>query len=199
MRICPKCGNVLMEDAQFCTLCGAKLTAAEKPAAPQAEPVQNTNTAAPEVEIPEQAAPQGTPAGAAQPNYQQYQQPYTTPVYTADPADHTAEYEAKDISDNKVVAMLPYLMGAAGVVIASLVGAVNSPYTMFHVRQGLKFIVLDILAAIVTALLCWTVIVPIVGGIFIFVLFVVKIICFVQVCKGKAVEAPIIRSIGFLK
>ena len=46
------------------------------------------------------------------------QQPYMpnfAPSY-----DHTAEFDAKDISDNKVIAMLAYLLGLVGVVIALL-------------------------------------------------------------------------------
>ncbi|PWL53365.1 MAG: zinc ribbon domain-containing protein, partial [Lachnospiraceae bacterium] len=48
-------------------------------------------------------------------------------------------------------------------------------------------------------ILCWTVIVPIAAGIFYAVLWVVKIICFVSICKGEAKEPVIIRSFTFLK
>ena len=33
---------------------------------------------------------------------------------SADPFDHTAEFDPKDISDNKVIAMLCYLLGSIG-------------------------------------------------------------------------------------
>ena len=114
----------------------------------------------------------------------------------ADPTDHTAEFSAKDISDNKVFAMLPYLMSFIGVIIA-LLAAPASPYTMFHVRQGLKIAVVEILVAIVGS------IIPILGwialGICIIILLVVEIICFFRVCKGLAKEPPIISGLGFLK
>lgn len=122
--------------------------------------------------------------------------PSAAPVY--DPYDHTKEFEAKDISDNKVIAMLVYLLGIIGIFLA-LIAAKESPYTAFHVRQALKIKVTEILTAIVALLLCWTLIVPIAAAIFALVLLVIKIICFVQICTGKAVEAPIVRSIGFLK
>lgn len=123
------------------------------------------------------------------------QQAYA-PVY--DPYDHTSEFDAKDISDNKVISMLVYLMGAIGIVIALLASG-NSPYAAFHVRQALKFTVVSILMAIITAVLFWTFIVPIAAAVIYCILFVVKIICFFQICAGKAKEPAIIRDLGFLK
>jgi uncharacterized membrane protein len=134
----------------------------------------------------------------AQPQQQAYQAPAGgyAPVY--DPYDHTAEFDAKDISDNKVISMLVYLMGAIGILIA-LLAANNSPYTAFHVRQALKFTVVEILVSLCSVLLFWTFIVPIAAGIFAITLLVIKIICFFQICNGKAKEPAIIRSLNFLK
>lgn len=115
-----------------------------------------------------------------------------------DPTDHTAEFDAKDISDNKVISMLVYLMGVPGIIIA-LLAASTSKYAGFHVRQALKISVVEILLGILTALLFWTFIVPVVAGFMFFVLLVVKIICFCQVCAGKAKEPAIISSLTFLK
>lgn len=122
------------------------------------------------------------------------------PVMNAyvDPYDHTAEFDAQDVSNNKVYAMLLYLMGIIGIVIA-LLASRDSEYLKFHIRQVVKFEVTTILSGIVMAILCWTVIVPIVGAIWMAVLFVVQIICFFWVCAGKSKEPPILRSIGFLK
>ena len=127
------------------------------------------------------------------------QQPVYAPGYApVDPADHTAEFSAKDVSDNKVIAMLVYLLGAVGIIIALLVGN-ESPYAAFHVRQALKITVVNTLLTVATALLAWTVIVPIAAGILMFALAVVKFICFFQVCEGKAKEPVIIKSLNFLK
>ena len=115
-----------------------------------------------------------------------------------DPYDHTSEFDQKDISDNKVISMLVYLMGWIGIVIA-LLGSHSSPYVSFHVRQALKFCVVEMLMAICVALLFWTFIVPIAFAIMEIVLFVIKIICFLQICSGKAKEPAIIRSLKFLK
>lgn len=114
------------------------------------------------------------------------------------PYDHTREFDPKDISDNKVYAMISYLMGVIGVIIG-LLAAQSSPYVAFHVRQALKFSVLDTLLGIIALVFFWTFLIPILAGITYAVLFVVRIICFVQICQGKALEPAIIRSIGFLK
>lgn len=125
---------------------------------------------------------------------QQFQQPQA--VY--DPTDHTAEFSRQDISDNKVFAMLPYLMSFIGVIIA-LLAAPSSPYTMFHVRQGLKICVTEVLLGICAAVLAITFIVPIAAGICMIILLVIEIICFFRVCKGEAKEPPIIKNLNFLK
>ena len=112
-----------------------------------------------------------------------------------DPKDHTAEFDPKDISDNKVFAMAAYLMGIAGVII-TLLAAQKSNFAMFHARQSMKISMCEILCAIIL-------IVPILGWIAapicLIILFVVRIILFFQVCKGQAKDAPIIGNFGFLK
>lgn len=112
-----------------------------------------------------------------------------------DPYDHTAEFTAADISANKVVAMLPYLMGPIGIIIA-LLAASTSPYASFHVKQALKIQVCMILGVV----LC---IIPILGwiayAVFYIALVVVQIICFFSICSGKAKEPAIVKSFGFLR
>ncbi len=143
--------------------------------------------------------------------------PRPAPV-SDDPADHTAEFDPKDISDNKVFAMLPYLglLKMIGIVI-SLLAAPASPYTMFHVRQGLKIFVSQVLAGIcffVLAVIDWFLIVVVddwdftyaLAGISAIILFVVcvfflvvQIIGFCGVCGGRAKEPPVIRRFGIMK
>ena len=171
MKICPNCHTPVDDSAAFCTKCGSAVSA---------PPQQSTQPQVPSpVAFPEDVPPQA----------------YAAPV---NPYDHTAEYDPKDISDNKVIAMLVYLLGIVGVFIA-LLACGSSAYVSFHVRQSLKFTVVEILSLFVMIILAITIIVPIAGVIFYVVLFVCKIICFFQICQGKAVEPVIIRSFGFLK
>lgn len=170
MKICPNCKKEVDNDTVFCTGCGVKFPpVAEPQPTVQQEPVQQT------------------PPPVYQP---------VAPAY--DPFDHTAEFDAKDISDNKVISMLVYLMGPIGIVIA-LLAANNSAYAGFHVRQALKISVVEILASICTILTFWTVIVPFAYMILSVALLVIKIICFFQICSGKAKEPAIVRSLKFLK
>lgn len=124
--------------------------------------------------------------------YQQYQQP----VYN--PYDHTAEFEASDIAQNKLYAMVMYLLSVIGIVIA-LLGAKDSAYVQFHLRQNLKFLILEAVLALCAGLLAITIIVPIICAVCLVIVEVLKVIAFFQVCNGKAKEPAIIRSLGFLK
>lgn len=177
MKICPNCNAQLDDSAAFCTNCGTQFVA---------QPQQNYNNAQ---------------------SYQMPPQPNCTPQYN--PYDHTAEFDQQDISDNKVIAMLVYLMGAIGVIIA-LLASNSSKYVAFHLRQSLKFLVVEILmpiALIVAAVVC---IIPVLGWIVYglvviaacvayITFFVLKIICFFQICSGKAKEPAIIRNLNFLR
>ena len=112
--------------------------------------------------------------------------------------DHTDEFEPEDISRNKIMALAAYLLGPLGVIIALLAGK-DSPYADFHMRQGLKFVIVESILTILAMLLCWTLIVPAAAAVLMVILWVIKIITIISVCKGRAVEAAIIRSLGFLK
>lgn len=195
---CPKCGSEVPEGNAFCTKCGAAVNVNNNQQE-YSQPGDNQNQQA-------NAAFNGQPnfnaQGNPQMNNQGFQQNYAggMPPYGApyvDPKDHTAEFTPQDISDHKVFAMLPYLLGTIGIIIA-LLAAKDSNYIMFHVREALKITVCGVLVGIITLLLCWTVIVPIAGAVCAIILLVVKIICFFQVCSGKAKEAAIISSFGFL-
>lgn len=122
---------------------------------------------------------------------------YAAPAY--DPYDHTAEFTSKDISDNKVFAMAPYLLGIFGILIA-LLAAGNSPYVSFHIRQVIKFEVASFLMWVAAIIFFWLLFLPVIAAaIMSIVFFVIKIICFFQICSGKAKEPAVIRNLGFLK
>ncbi len=170
MKTCPKCNTQLADDAMFCTNCGASF--------------QNANPQ------PQQNAYQNN----AQQNYAQPVAPVVN-IY-----DHTAEFDVQDVHDNKIFAILCYIMGIVGVIVALLArNSVNSPYLSFHIKQALKISITTVLVGILTGALVWTCIVPIAGMVCIVILEVVSIICFFQTCSNKSVEAPIVRSLPFLK
>ena len=169
MKTCPKCNTQLSDDAMFCTNCGTSFQNANP------QPQQNANP--------------------------QPQQTYTQPVApVVNVYDHTAEFDVQDVHDNKIFAILCYIMGIIGVIVALLArSSVNSPYLSFHIKQALKISITTVLLGFISVLLCWTCIVPIAGWVCIVILEVVSIICFFQTCFNKSVEAPIVRSLPFLK
>ena len=176
MAFCPQCGTNVPDGTPNCPQCGAPIGVA-----PAFDPNQGQ---------------QQFQQFQQQPYQQPYQQGYGAyPVVAADPKDHTAEYDPDDISKNKVFAMAPYLLGTIGIIVA-LLAAQKSEFTMFHVRQALKITVVQVLLVICC-------IIPILGWIFAGVcsaiIFVLEIIMFFRVCKGKAIDVPIIGGLGFLK
>lgn len=168
MKVCSKCGNSCGDAAVFCNMCGAPLGDGAQPNQQQ-----------------------------GQQQYQQNQQAYQPP-YQASPTDHTAEFDAEDISQNKVIAMAPYMLSFIGIIIA-LLAANSSKYAAFHVRQALKIEILSMLVVICMVVLAWTIIAPILGMVAQLILLVVRVICFFSVCGGKAKEPPIVSAFGFFK
>ena len=222
VKFCPNCQYTVEDDsATFCPECGTTLQQKEnnipvgtvsikKDVPPKNSNIPDRNMPPQGSGIPNRNLPPQGSGVPPMPNTMPPQNPNIPPMSNGympfipntplmiDPYDHTAEFDPKDISDNKVIAMLVYLMGIVGVVIAALTGANNSPYVSFHIRQALKITVMETLTVICVALLCWTVLVPVAGGVFYLILVVVKIICFFGVCNNQAKEPPIIRSFKFL-
>ncbi len=114
-----------------------------------------------------------------------------------DPWDHTAEFDAADISENKVYALSAYLFSVLGIILCHVL-AKKSDYALFHAREALKLNIVIIVVYLLSMFFCWTCIIPAAGAILLVILAVVKIIAFIQVCKGQAKEPWLIRSIGAL-
>lgn len=152
-------------------------------------------------------------------NQQNFHQPHMgmkTPVFTPQiqknnggaQTDHTSEFRKKDIARNKIYAMLPYLMGVVGVVIA-LLAAKKSKYVQFHVRQALKLTITSVILAILAIPFLALGRIPIAGIMFLLVaaligivqagVWILKLIGFFQVCEGMAKEPAVVRSFQFLK
>ena len=172
MRVCPVCHSQVSDESYYCTMCGNRL-----PDDPQ--PVQSL------------------PQGASNPYQNPYQQPvYRQPIFN--PYDHTAEFDIQDVAQHKLYAMLMYLTGLVGILFA-LLGARESAYVQFHLRQNLKFVIVELVLGLLAAGTFFTVIIPILLGICLLIVEVIHLIAFVQTARGKSKEPAIIRSLGFLK
>lgn len=111
--------------------------------------------------------------------------------------DFTSDFDENDIAENKIFAMSVYALSVVGIVIA-LLAAGDSAFVRFHVKEALKISTLEIVTSIVTLILFWTVIVPVLGGIIALLMTIARVIGFVNVCKGKAIRAFVVRDINFL-
>lgn len=182
MITCPNCRNQIPDEAVYCPVCGTGVGA-----------------------VPQFTAQQ-FPAPTASDNANDTHPPvYTSPVPYVDPYDHTADYDAADIAENKVFALAMYLLGPLGILIA-LLAAKESRYTAFHVRQSLKLTVAEVLGTIalaVAAFLMWSLrmrgLMSFIVTVALIGLIAVRLLCVLCVCKNKVTEAFLVRSLRFLK
>ena len=119
--------------------------------------------------------------------------------------DTTAEFDPKDIADNKVMAVLAYL---SWLVLIPLLAAPKSKYARFHTNQGLVLAIAEIIWSIVFSIVSGIVagILPFLGAIFsligslvglVFLIF--SILGIVNAAQGKAKEVPIVGKFKLLK
>ena len=125
-----------------------------------------------------------------------------------DTEDTTSEFDQKDISDNKVFAILAYL---SWLVLIPIFAAKDSKFARFHANQGLVLCIVETIWWIISAIvggilgvLLWRVfaVVWLINLIFrlVDVLFLVfAIIGIINAAQGKAKVLPIIGKIKILK
>ena len=113
-----------------------------------------------------------------------------SPAAGARNTDHTAEYDAVDISETKYLSLFNYF-GILFMIFA-LVAKPHSQFVRFHANQGLVLMILMFASSIVM-------IIPILGWIAGAVGYIFTIVCMiigiVNSCKGQAKELPIIGRI----
>lgn len=121
-----------------------------------------------------------------------------------DTADNSAEYDSKDIEDNKVMSFLAYL----GILfLVPLLGAPNSKFARFHANQGLVLLLAEVAYGVAYGILSMILgLIPFLGGILIFVLGllwivfgVMAILGIINAVNGKAKELPVIGKFRILK
>ena len=110
----------------------------------------------------------------------------------ADTPDTTANYDPRDIADNKVMAVLCYL----GLLwLIPFLAAKESPFVKYHLNQGLVLLIIGIVAWV----LCSIPLIRILGWILSIAVFALAIIGIIIVVNGKAQELPVIGKYTLLK
>ncbi|MEG2429212.1 MAG: DUF4870 domain-containing protein [Oscillospiraceae bacterium] len=112
--------------------------------------------------------------------------------------DETQYFNPADINDNKGLCILSYF--GFLFLIPMLVNGQKSPFTRFHVNQGMVLFLLYIAMGIVTAILRF---IPILGGLISGLawvgLLVLSIMGIVNAAQGTAKRLPIIGEINLYK
>lgn len=119
-------------------------------------------------------------------------------------ADTTKEFDAADINDNKVMAILAYI---SILFLVPLLAAKDSKFAKFHTNQGLVLFIISFAWAIISGMLSavflfvplFNVVVAIIGWLVSLVLVAFMIIGIVNAATGKAKELPLIGSIKIIK
>lgn len=115
-------------------------------------------------------------------------------------ADTTSEFDANDIQQNKVMAILAYL---SWLVLVPIFAAKKSKFARFHANQGLVLAVAEIICWVVLGILVnlpligW--IFSVVDGLFSLVCLIFAVIGIVNAANGKAKEIPIVGKFRILK
>lgn len=119
-------------------------------------------------------------------------------------ADRTAEFDPKDIQNNKGMAILAYL---SWLVLIPLLAAKESKFARYHTNQGLVLAIAEVLFGIAYSILSTIVlaiswrlyiimnIIGLVGLVFI----VLTIIGILNSANGRAKELPVIGKFNLLK
>lgn len=140
------------------------------------------------------------PEPQPQPQQQQYNQYAAAPMPAVNPYDHTAEFSAEDVSENKLLAAVIYVSSILGIIVALIAqSSRKSKYLDFHIKQGLKSFVVMFFLVVIAAILSWTCIVPIAAGVCEVIVLVCNYICLFKTLANKSIEIPVVRSLGFLK
>lgn len=114
--------------------------------------------------------------------------------------DTTAEFDAKDIEDNKFMAILAYI---SWLVLIPLFAAKESKYARFHANQGIILAIAEIAVWVVFGVLTQ---IPVIGFIFNIIDVIISILFFayavlgiINVINGKAKELPFIGKYTVIK
>ena len=103
--------------------------------------------------------------------------------------DTTADFDEKDIADNKVYAILSYIWI---LFLVPLLAAKESKFARFHANQGLVLFIVSIIVGILAFI-------PVIGWLLGIVTFILAVIGIINAAQGKAKELPIIGKFKLLK
>ena len=192
MAFCGKCGQQVNEGVNFCPACGAPMATAANQSAQQEQQEQQA-----------QSGQQSQQASAATDTFG------SKLGSLNDTADNTADFDQMDIEQNKVMAILAYIL-----VLIPILAAPNSKFARYHSNQGLILLIAvigwAIAETIVTAILrvvlwsgagLWSIyaLCSTILNLIYIVFTVLAVIGIINVVNGRVKELPVIGKYKILK
>lgn len=127
--------------------------------------------------------------------------------------DYSANYNAQDVQDNKVMALLSYI----GILfLVPKLARKESPYAQFHANQGGNLFIIGVIVNIIIWVISFVIglglgltgsgifsvlatIVGIISWVVGVVFLILMVLGIVYALQGKAKELPIVGKVKFLK
>lgn len=120
-----------------------------------------------------------------------------------DTEDKTAQFDSKDVEDNKIISLFSYL----GILfLIPMIAANQSKFAKFHVNQGIVLFIADLVLGVLMRIFGWTFgliglgwIAAIVNSALGVVILVFVILGIVNAVQGKAKRLPVIGKFEIYK
>lgn len=200
MKICNTCGFECEDDIEICPTCGRNCDGSDpkKNTVPQTDPFaeyrKQIDMQMKEQEKRIEAIKKQMQEEKGKDKRQKEEDAKRTEKNIWDKTDLFSEEEVKKY---RLTAVLIYLLGIFGIILA-LVTDKESDYLKFHVNEGLKIAVVTAALALISVLLSFTFIVPVLSGMGLIICTVINLISAYKTLNGKSENAVIIRNLKIL-
>ena len=190
---CSACGAPLRDGLKFCEECGAPV--------PEAVPVTDDAATQPAGIVPLPGA-SSDPADGYQPGQQQaYQDPYQQQYQYQDPYQQQAYQQYQQpyqpyayvgpTDTQRALAMLIYLSGVIGLIVALLVRDRNDPFITHHLN--------NVTVITIGSIICSLLMIIIIGFFGLLFLLVVWVMGIVHAYNGEIKDLPLISKMKIIK
>lgn len=199
MKICNTCGFECEDDIEICPTCGRNCDGSDpkNKTAVQTDPFAEYRK-----QIDMQMKEQSQRIEAIKKQMQEEKEKEKRQKEESEKSekskwDKTALFSEEEVKEFRLTAVLIYLLGIFGIILA-LVTEKSSPYLKFHIAEGLKITVVSSSLALISVLLSFTFIVPVIGAAGLIVCSAINLISAYKTLTGKSENAVIIRNLKIL-